>query len=98
MIMKFKSLKMKRTVVKPICIVIVDRHLAHSWQNREDGVGDSADERSNEVQHRDKEPDDVDARDDGNVADQSSGDVLAQVQPEGGHHPDNLDAFASQDR
>lgn len=40
----------------------------------------------------------MDARDDGNVVDQSDGDVLSEVQPEGGHHPDSLGALASQGR
>lgn len=85
---------MKRTAVKSIRIVI-DRHLAHSWQNWAGGGGNNTDGCSSEVQHRDEKSDDVDARDDGNVADQSSGVVLAQVQPEGKHHSDNLDALVS---
>lgn len=84
--------------VKYIRTVVVDRHLAHSRQNRAVGSGGSADSCPSEVQHRDEELDDMDARDDGDVVDQSDGDVLAEVQPEGGHHPDNMGALASKGR
>lgn len=40
----------------------------------------------------------MDARNDGDVVDQSYGDVRPEVQPEGGHHPDSLGALASQGR
>lgn len=86
------------TTIKSIHILSVDRHLAHSWQNRAGGDGGGTDKRPSEVQHRDEELDDMDARDDGNDVDQSDGDVLPQVQPEGGHHPDSLGALASQGR
>lgn len=84
-------------IIRP-CTVVIDRRVAHSWQNRGGGGDGDADERSGEVQHDDEESDDMDAKADGNVADQSSGNVLAQVQPEGGHHPDNLGALALQGR
>lgn len=86
------------TTIKSIHILSVDRHLAHSWQNRAGGAGGGTDKRPSEVQYCDEELDDMDARDDGNDVDQSDGDVRPQVQPEGGHHPDSLGAFASQGR
>jgi len=86
------------TTIKFIHILTVDRHLAHSRQNRASGDGDSTDERPSEIQHRDEELDDMDARDDGNVVDQPDGDVRPEVQPEGGHHPDSLGTLASQGR
>jgi len=85
----------KWMAVKYIRTVVVDRHLAHSRQNRAVGSGGSANSCPSEVQHRDEELDDMDARDDGDVVDQSGGDVVVEVQPEGGHHPDNLGALAS---
>lgn len=82
-------------VVKYIHIVVVDRHLAHSGQNRAVGSSGSTNSCPSKVQHRNEELDDMDARDDRDVVDQSSGNVLAEVQPEGGHHRDNLGALAS---
>lgn len=88
---------MDEPTIKSIHILPVDRHLAHSRQNRAGGDGRGTNGRSSEVQHRDEEFDDMDARN-GNVVDQSYGDVRPEVQPEGGHHPDSLGALASQGR
>lgn len=84
----------ERSMIKSI--LPIDRHLAHSRQNRAGGDGRGTNRRPSEVQHRDEELDDMDARD--NVVDQSYGDVRPEVQPEGVHHQDSLDALVSQDR
>lgn len=88
----------ERTTIKSIHILAVDRHLAHSRQNRAGRDCGDTDERPSEVQHRNEELDDMDARDDGDVVDQSDSDVRPQVQSEGGHHPNSLGAFVSQGR